>query len=111
MPWHPLPAAQVTIAFMPREYPQPFTQPIAPQAQVLGLGLYDYHRLDRAMASRRSAYDYLRPSFLGDALIQGTWLVASDGKLTMERRFQLICGRVYMPALPAPLANALPQPS
>lgn len=78
---------------MPREYPQPFTQPIAPQAQALGLGLYDYPRLDRAMASRCSGYDYLRPSFLGDALIQGTWLVASDGKLTMERRFQLIRGR------------------
>lgn len=144
MPWHPLTAAQVTIAFMPREYPQPFTQPIAPQAQALGLGLglYDYPRLDRAMASRRSAYDYMLPWFLGDALTLGTWLVASDGKLTIERRFQLIRGRdqatmlrgrwelvcielgsgksqrmpqafcrVYLPALPAPLANALPEPS
>ena len=42
------------------------------------------------MAIRRSEYDYLLPSVLGDALTLGTWLVASDGKLTMERRFQLI---------------------
>ena len=42
------------------------------------------------MAIRRSEYDYLLPSVRGDALTLGTWLVASDGKLTMERRFQLI---------------------
>jgi Predicted thioesterase len=59
-------------------------------SQALGLGLHDYQRLNRAMAIRRSEYDYLLPSVLGDALTLGTWLVASDGKLTMERRFQLI---------------------
>lgn len=59
-------------------------------SESLGLGLADYRRLDRAMAIRRGEYDYLLPTALGDALTLGTWLVASDGKLTMVRRFQLV---------------------
>jgi acyl-CoA thioester hydrolase len=55
----------------------------------LGLSLADYRRLDRAMAIREGHYDYLLPSFEGEALVLGTWLTASDGRLTMERRFQL----------------------
>ena len=55
----------------------------------LGLSLVDYQRLDRAMAIRRGTYDYILPALLNEALTLATWLVASDGKLTMERRFQL----------------------
>ena len=58
-------------------------------SQALGLALADYRRLDRAMAIREGHYDYLLPSFEGEALVLGTWLTASDGRLTMERRFQL----------------------
>ena len=58
-------------------------------SEALGLSLADYRRLDRAMAIRQGSYDYLLPSLLGDALLLGTWLTASDGKLSMERRFQL----------------------
>lgn len=58
-------------------------------SEALGLGLADYRRLDRAMAIREGHYDYLLPSFEGEALVLGTWLTASDGRLTMERRFQL----------------------
>jgi len=58
-------------------------------SEALGLSLDDYRRLDRAMAIREGHYDYLLPSFEGEALVLGTWLTASDGKLTMERRFQL----------------------
>jgi len=58
-------------------------------SEALGLSLADYRRLDRAMAIREGQYDYLLPSFEGEALVLGTWLTASDGKLTMERRFQL----------------------
>lgn len=58
-------------------------------SEALGLSLEDYRRLDRAMAIREGHYDYLLPSFEGEALVLGTWLTASDGKLTMERRFQL----------------------
>jgi acyl-CoA thioester hydrolase len=58
-------------------------------SEALGLSLADYRRLDRAMAIREGHYDYLLPSFAGEALLLGTWLTASDGRLTMERRFQL----------------------
>lgn len=58
-------------------------------SEALGLTLADYRRLDRAMAIREGHYDYLLPSFAGEALVLGTWLTASDGRLTMERRFQL----------------------
>lgn len=62
-------------------------------SESLGLSLTDYQRLDRAMAIRRGEYDYLLPAALGDELTLATWLLASDGKLTMERRFQLIRNR------------------
>ncbi len=97
------------------DYPSPFTLALTPQpsdidgldhtnnavyvkwceqagwahSEALGLDLADYRRLDRAMAIREGHYDYLLPSFAGEALVLGTWLTASDSKLTMERRFQL----------------------
>lgn len=98
------------------DYANPFTIPLAPLAgdidglnhtnnavyvrwceqigwahsEKLGLSLADYQRLNRAMAIRRSEYDYLLPTALDEKLTLGTWLVASEGKLMMERRFQLI---------------------
>lgn len=101
------------------DYPNPFTLPAVPQfddidglshtnnavyvrwcekigwahSDALGLSLADYQRLDRAMAIRRGEYEYLLPTVLGDTLTLATWLVASDSKLTMERRFQLIRNR------------------
>lgn len=98
------------------DYPQPYTMSLSPSAsdidgldhtnnaiyvqwcekigwahsEALGLALPDYRRLDRAMAIRRSEYDYLLPTAAGDALLLATWLCASDGKLAMERRFQLV---------------------
>jgi acyl-CoA thioester hydrolase len=98
------------------DYPHPFTLARTPQAadidglnhtnnavyvrwceeagwahsEALGLALADYRRLDRAMAIRRAGYDYLLPTFEGEPLVLGTWLVAGDGRLAMERRFQLV---------------------
>ena len=98
------------------DFPDPFTLPLAPGAQdidglnhtnnavyvqwcerigwahsvSLGLGIDDYRRLDRAMAIRRGEYDYLLPTFVDEPLTLATWLVAGDGKLAMERRFQLV---------------------
>ena len=98
------------------DHPAPFTLPVSPQpadidglnhtnnavyvqwcekigwahSDALGLSLADYQRLDRAMAIRRGSYDYLLPTACGEALTLGTWITASDGKLTMERRFQLL---------------------
>ena len=59
-------------------------------SEALGLDLADYRRLDRAMAIRRAEYDYILPTTAGEALLLGTWLYATDGKLNMERRFQLL---------------------
>jgi acyl-CoA thioester hydrolase len=98
------------------DYPQPFILPVTPagvdidglnhtnnavyvrwceqigwaHSEALGLSLADYRRLDRAMAIRRSSYDYLLPTLLGEPLLLATWLVDGDGKLSMTRRFQLL---------------------
>lgn len=98
------------------DYPHPFIQTLAPRAQdidglnhtnnavyvrwceqigwahsrELGLDIDDYRRLDRAMAIRRGEYDYLLPTFEDEELTLATWLVGGDGRLVMERRFQLI---------------------
>ena len=98
------------------DHPDPFTLPVSPtsadidglnhtnnavyvqwcekvgwaHSEALGLGMADYLRLDRAMAIRKAEYDYVLPSLQDEALTLGTWITASDGKLTMERRFQLI---------------------
>ena len=99
-------------------HPHPFTRPVSPRpddidgldhtnnavylrwcekvawahSEALGLSLADYRRLDRAMAIRRAEYDYRLPTVLGDELLLGTWLTASDGKLSMRREFQLVRG-------------------
>lgn len=101
---------------MPWDHPNPFTLALSPEAgdidgldhtnngayvrwceriawahsERLGLTVADYRRLDRAMAIRRSEYDYLLPSQRGDALTLATWILAGDGKITLERRFQLV---------------------
>ena len=101
------------------DYPNPFTMPVMPQdadidglnhtnnavyvqwcerigwahSEALGLTLADYQRLNRAMAIRRGEYDYLLPTLRGEELTLATWLLAGDGKLTMERRFQLARNR------------------
>ena len=59
-------------------------------SESLGIAMTDYQRIDRAMAIRRAEYDYLLPALENQQLTLATWLVACDGKLTMERRFQLI---------------------
>jgi len=101
---------------MPWDHPNPFTLQLVPEAgdidglnhtnngtyvrwcekiawahsEELGLRMADYLRLDRAMAIRRGEYDYLLPTQLDDRLTLATWLFAGDGKLTLERRFQLV---------------------
>lgn len=59
-------------------------------SEQLGLSLADYRRLDRAMAIRQSQYDYLLATYQGEVLTLGTWLVAADGKASMQRHFQII---------------------
>jgi acyl-CoA thioester hydrolase len=59
-------------------------------SQSLGLDLVEYRRLDRAMAVLRHEIDYLASAYEGERLRIGTWIVESDHKLKMLRRFQLI---------------------
>jgi len=56
----------------------------------LGLDLEVYRRLDRAMVITRSEFDYLQASREGDEIVAGTWIVDWDGRVTMQRRFQVI---------------------
>lgn len=103
----------------PWDYPDPYIIPISPAAQdidglehtnnavyvqwcenvawahsaALGLDLDTCRTLDRAMAIHHARYDYLLASTLGDELLLGTWLVGSDGRLTLERRFQILRAR------------------
>jgi acyl-CoA thioester hydrolase len=56
----------------------------------LGLDLDDYRELNRAMAIRRSEYDYILSAYEGDELIIGTWLTGNDNRLMMERSFQIV---------------------
>ena len=101
------------------DFAKPFTMPAVPQSgdidglqhtnnavyvqwceragwahsHALGLSLADYQRLDRAMAIRRGEYDYLLPTALGEELTLATWLLSGGGKLSLERRFQLVRNR------------------
>ena len=59
-------------------------------SESLGLSIRDYQRLDRAVAIQEATYRYFSPGFAGDRLGIGTWLVACDGKLRLERRFQVV---------------------
>nr|MBO2511717.1 acyl-CoA thioesterase [Gammaproteobacteria bacterium] len=59
-------------------------------SQSLGLDLAEYRRLDRAMAVVRHEIDYLASAYEDDELQIGTWIVESDQRLKMTRRFQLI---------------------
>jgi len=59
-------------------------------SQFLGLDLVEYRRLDRAMAVVRHEIDYLASAYEGQQLQMATWIVESDQRLKMGRRFQLV---------------------
>ena len=59
-------------------------------SEFLGISLADYQALNRAMAIRHSEYDYILSAYEGETLFIGTWLTAFDGRLSMERRFQIV---------------------
>ncbi len=68
-------------------------------SRALGLRLDDYRRLDRALAIRRGEYDYLLPTTLHEPLMVATWLVGSDGRLSLQRRFQVVRERDHATVL------------
>jgi acyl-CoA thioester hydrolase len=55
----------------------------------LGLPIEKCLQLNRGMAVLRSVIVYLRPAVLGDTVQVATWLLPSDGRLRVRRRFQV----------------------
>jgi acyl-CoA thioester hydrolase len=55
----------------------------------LGISLEECVRMRRGMAAHRTEIDYQRAAVLGDRVTVATWIVSTDGKLRVERRFQV----------------------
>jgi len=55
----------------------------------LGLPLERCLELDRGMAVIRTLITYLRPAFRDDTLTIATWLLPSESRLCVRRRFQI----------------------
>ncbi len=55
----------------------------------LGISLQECVRIRRGMAAHRTEIDYQVAAVLGDRVSVGTWIVSADGKLRVERRFQV----------------------
>jgi acyl-CoA thioester hydrolase len=56
----------------------------------LGLPISRCLQLDRGMAVVRTVITYLRPAVLDDVVLVATWLLPSESKLRVRRRFQLL---------------------
>jgi len=56
----------------------------------LGLPLARCLEMRRGMAVRHTRVDYLAAALLGEELLLGTWIVASDGRLRCTRRFDIL---------------------
>jgi acyl-CoA thioester hydrolase len=56
----------------------------------LGLPISRCLELDRGMAVVRTVITYLRPALLDDVVLVATWLLPSQSKLRVRRRFQLL---------------------
>ena len=55
----------------------------------LGLSIEQCLQMRRGMAAHRTEIDYLRAAMLGDQVWVGTWIVSTDARLRVERRFQV----------------------
>lgn len=57
-------------------------------SEAVGLAWADYEELKRAMAVRSTTADYLAPSFAGDRVRVGNWIVHVD-RIRATRRYQI----------------------
>jgi acyl-CoA thioester hydrolase len=55
----------------------------------LGISLEECTRIRRGMAAHRAEIDYQRAAVLGDRVSVATWIVSTDHRLRVERRFQV----------------------
>ncbi|MGH8308786.1 MAG: acyl-CoA thioesterase [Steroidobacteraceae bacterium] len=58
-------------------------------SSALGVSPEKCAEIRRGMAAHRIEIDYARAAVLGDRVAVGTWIVASDGRLRVTRRFQV----------------------
>ncbi len=56
----------------------------------LGVPLTRCTQMRRGMAAQRIEIDYLRAALAAEELQAATWIVASDGRLRVTRRFQIL---------------------
>lgn len=56
----------------------------------LGMTLERYRTLDAGCVVRRHELDYFAPTFAGEQLLLGTWIIENDARLTMWRGYQII---------------------
>jgi len=55
----------------------------------LGISLEECVRIRRGMAAHRAEIDYQKAAVLGDQVSVATWIVRTDNRLRVERRFQV----------------------
>jgi len=55
----------------------------------LGMSMEECIRMRRGMAALRTEIDYVLAAVRGDAVRVATWIVATDHRLRVERRFQV----------------------
>jgi len=55
----------------------------------LGIPLEQCITMRRGMAAHHTEIDYLRAAVLGDRVLVGTWIVSTDHKLRVNRRFHV----------------------
>ena len=55
----------------------------------LGISLEECVRIRRGMAAHRAEIDYQKAAVLGDQVAVATWIVSTDNRLRVERRFQV----------------------
>lgn len=58
-------------------------------SEILGVSITDCLRLRRGMAAHRSEIDYLLAAVSGNVVRVATWIVRTDRRLRVERRFQV----------------------
>jgi acyl-CoA thioester hydrolase len=58
-------------------------------SEALGISLEECVRIRRGMAAHRAEIDYQRAAVLGDQVCVATWIVSTDSRLRVERRFQV----------------------
>jgi acyl-CoA thioester hydrolase len=56
----------------------------------LGVNFEVYEQLNCGCVARRHELDYLLPTYLGDELLVGTWIMDNDGRVSMWRGYQIV---------------------